>query len=305
MNAPPTFPPNPTVGQWFWNWVWNGSAWVQAGGSGGLRIINQIFFAGPASTYMPSPGLTTVVVQCQGAGGGGGGAVATFTGGATPGFITGGGGGAAGVHSVKTLPAALVLGGVIVNVGTAGAGGVGAADGAQGGATSFGALCIAPGGFGGGANTYNGPGTPTAQWGHGGGRLVFGDPSIVGDFGVAGCAGQAGGTVFLNPGIAGVLVWGGAGGSSFWGAAGQQTVANAVDQVTPTSYGEVGAGGSGGATGLNTAPGTGNRGGNGICICTEYCWNDVGDACCVPVCGSGQARVQIGSGGWNPYDGQG
>ena len=304
MNAPPTFPPNPDVGDWFWNWVWNGTAWIQAGGSGGLRLITQLFLSDGPTIYMPSPGLMSLEVECQGAGGGGG-AVSTYTGGATAGYLCGGGGGAAGVHSRKVLPAALVLGGVIVTVGVAGVGGTGNVAGAPGMATSFGALCVAPGGNGGEPNAYNGPATPTTEWGRGGARLLYGDPSIIGDFGVAGCAGQAGGTVFYNPSVAGAVVWGGAGGASFWGAAGQQTVANSANIVTPTAHGEVGAGGSGGATGLNTTPGLGNRGGNGICLITEYCWGDTGDACCVPVCGSGQARVQIGSGGWNPYDGQG
>ena len=308
MNAQvPVFPPNPFVGQWWHNWLWNGSQWISAGGGGGFRIIMNVFIPTETSfVYMPSPGLVTAIVECQGGGGGGGGAVATYPGtpSATPGYITGGGGGAAGVYARKVCPAALVLGGVIVTPGTAGLGATGNLPGTAGGTTSFGALCVAPGGVGGDPNGYTGPGTPINEWGRGGGRLQFGDPSIIGDFGVAGCAGQAGGTVFLNPSVSGVLVWGGAGGASFWGAAGQQTVANGQNVITPVSYGEIGAGGSGGATGASTSPGVGNRGGGGVCIVTEYCWNDSGNACPQPPdCGSvtaGMARIALGDcGDWN------
>jgi len=70
MQPPvPQFPPNPTVGQVFLNWVWNGSQWVcrTAGPVAQTRVFTV------SQTYFPPPGLTFAIVEAIGGGGGGGG----------------------------------------------------------------------------------------------------------------------------------------------------------------------------------------------------------------------------------------
>ena len=87
-SSPPPFPTNPTIGERFGNWVWNGARWV-CSRSTGVNVIIQVFRN--SAPYMPSPGLTTAMVECIGGGGGAGGVVNV-----EPTYIVGGGGGGSG-----------------------------------------------------------------------------------------------------------------------------------------------------------------------------------------------------------------
>lgn len=269
MNAP-AFPPNPTVGEQFQQFVWNGASWVCAPATG-VQVLTKVFTA--SGPYMPSPGLVSVVVECIGGGGGGGGCAtldATL-------IITGGAGGSGG-YSRKTLPASLVAGGVSVTVG---AGGLGGGDGQNGVATTFGALCVANGGgLGQGNNDVTGFGAAGAE-----------APPGVGDVALPGNGGMNG-VVWI--GTARTVSVQSPMGGSMWG--GTRTV-NVPPQGAANGaegYANTGAGGGGGV--CNTIVPSGNiiggNGGSGICIVTEYCWADVvpGEDC-FP---TGAARVAIG-----------
>jgi hypothetical protein len=281
MNAPP-FPTNPAYGQTFGNWVWNGSRWVCTANPG---IRTQITVFNASAPYTPAPGLVTAVVECIG-GGGAGGAISPVANFAT--WVVSTGGGGSGGYSRVALPAALVLGGVSVTIGEGGSG-----ENGGGLATSFGALCVAPGGFGagyaGGASSYM-----DISGGAGGAGGAIGGVTFQGSAGTngfvqilsaaqtIGCAGGQGGTVFGGSGT-GVI-----GPGEY--AAGQAAWAN------------TGAGGGGAMVNQIVLPGLilGGAGGSGICIVTEHCWADTdsGGGCCGST--TGGARVAIGSGpqGW-------
>jgi hypothetical protein len=294
--APP-FPPNPAFGDVFGNWVWSGSRWVCTN-TNGIRIVCQVF---PASApYMPSPGLVTAVVECVGGGAGGGGALSSVP----PSFTVeawscGGGGGGSGGYSRIALAAGLVAGGVNVTIGAGGAGGPATVQttGAAGGVTSFGALCVANGGNGGGSNVSGAPSALDPSVGYGG---LGGGPGI-GDVAVWGNSGGSGGTEVFNPNLANSVVWGGFGGASFFGSSPSGAVDLAQGGGVAGNNGTFGAGGSGAASAVNTRPAVGGVGGSGLCVVTEYCWADVTDPGCG--CGptSGGARVAIGSQGWQGY----
>jgi hypothetical protein len=286
MNAPP-FPLNPTVGQWFGQWVWNGSRWV-SGGSTGVRVIITTFDAPGQFPYQPSPGLVTAIVETIGGGGGGGGALGQVNGppATEAGWVAAGGGGGSGGYSRSAIPAALVLGGVIVTVGAGGTGGLATQEtyGGAGGATSFGALVMANGGAGGASNVV----TTTADplWGAGGIRAAPG----IGDLAVFGNAGFHGEASEYTPGaFTQTIVFGGQGGSIMFASAGSIGTEQGAGNV-----GTFGGGGSGGASTYASEPAVGGTGGAGVCVVTEYCWADAGDAvCCNPNTLDVNARVTV------------
>lgn len=108
----------------------------------GGRLIGVRTFATPGtSTYTPTPGTKSVIVEVQGAGGGGGGCPATAAGGASQ-----GGQGSGGGYSYRRITAGFA--GVTITVGAGGTGVLGVA-GNTGGSSSFGALLSATGGGGG------------------------------------------------------------------------------------------------------------------------------------------------------------
>lgn len=290
MNAPP-FPPNPTNGQRFGDWVWSGGSggrWVCTGGAGTRVIIQKFLTAAP---YIPSPGLITAVVECFGGGGPGGWA------GPTPSVawaIAGGGGGSGG-YSKSALAAALVLGGVNVTVAqTVGSGTP------QGQSTSFGAMVVAHGGFAGSNNDF-------ATGGGAGGHAA---PVGVGDIALPGTCGSNGSFEETPPTSTWFAISGGIGGSIFGGAT-TVNVAPGTASGSQNAIGTTGAGGGGGAVNqvvwANLPPVdipnghiSGGNGAQGMCIVTEYCWSDTTDegGCCGD--GSmGMARVAIPHhGGW-------
>jgi hypothetical protein len=235
-----------------------------------FTTVVQVFTV--SGTYMPSPGLVSLTVECTGGGGAGG---------ATPplsNFALAGGGGGSGGYSRKTLPAALVLGGVIVTVGT---GGVASSleDDVDGHPTSFGALCVANGGHHGVDNNT------TDAFGDGGVEAFPG----IGDIALAGGGGFAG--LLVNAPFIGALM-GGHGGSIFGGA---RNLNIGVGNIYPGASGYPGSGAGGsGAVCNQAASGTTQLGGNGrsgLCVVTEFCWaNAGGGSGCVnvPACPPGQ-----------------
>jgi hypothetical protein len=284
MNAPP-FPPNPSFGQFFGNWVWSGSRWVCTN-TNGVRIVVQVFRA--SAPYMPSPGLISCVVETLGAGGGSGGVVSPG-----PDHIIGAGGAGSGGYSRIALASGLVLGGVNIIVGIGGGGSEALANtgGGDGGATSFGAFCVANGGLGGSDN--NG----TTGFGQGGQEAVVG----VGDVAYPGASGFCGLT-FVLPSPLNQTGQGGMGGTMFGGS---RVVNVGVGEILQgyDAYPNSGAGAAGACANQYATPGGaigGGAGGSGICIVTEYCWADaIDDGCgCAPA--GGAARVAIGGPqGWD------
>ena len=106
------------------------------------RLLNiQYFKTAGASTYIPTLGTTSVVVEVQAGGGAGGGAVAT---GAAQ--VSLGATGSSGSYARKRITSA--FSGVTVTVGAGGTPSAGA-NGGNGGASSFGAVVSAAGGIGG------------------------------------------------------------------------------------------------------------------------------------------------------------
>jgi hypothetical protein len=290
MNAPP-FPANPTVGQRSGNWVWNGVRWVCAPAAG-VMVMPQVFKA--SGPYMPSPGLVTAIVECIGGGGGGGAAFADLPG--TTMIISGAGGGSGG-YSRIALAAALVAGGVNVTVGAGGYGGPSggpsgapAQAGGPGGATTFGALCVANGG-GGGA-----PMQPNVTAGPGGAGAVPG----TGDLAFPGAAGDA---AFWQSVAAGTWT-SGSGSRGGWTLAGG--AAATIADIGNYAYGAPGApntGAGGGGALINQYPTadaeiTGGNGGSGICWITEYCWADSSDGGADDCCGGARVAIEHGGGSW-------
>lgn len=292
MNAPaaPPFPLNPSVGQRWQGWMWNGGQWVWAPTTG-ISVNVQIF---PASApYMPSQGLISAVVEAWGAGAGGGGVQAGAT---MP--TMGGGGGGSGGYSKKWLPASLVMGGVVVSVGAGGVGGTTqGVNGSPGGLTSFGAYCVANGGHGGVSAWSN---ATQASSGYGGAPAPVG----TGDLAFAGNAGQTGG--YALPGEE-VEVVGGLGGAAP-GSGGVDNVAATLGGTNVVADGppglSAGAGGGGAASANTAAVPPGGTGADGLCVVTEYCFNDASEA---PPGGpfNVAARVEVNSGQWGNNCGPG
>jgi hypothetical protein len=294
MNAPP-FPLNPAVGERFGNWVWNGSRWVSTRATG-IQVITQVFDTPGAFPYQPSPGLVTAIAECVGGGGGGGGATSGIAAPDGVGWLQSGGGGASGGYSKKTLPAALVLGGVVVTVGAPGAAGAPTGAGGTGGDTSFGAFCLAKGG-GGGQPGFGIGGSGATSAGAGGARaeVAAGQPGI-GDIAVYGNGGEPGLQNYFDPAEAASgqsICYGGRGGGSYFQSAETSSVQGPDGNPGGTGY--FGAGG-GGAVGGGQGPGPqpGGAGGAGITVVTEYCWGDAGDVDCLdPNLVNVNARVTV------------
>ena len=202
----------------------------------------QSFTTAGSFTYTPDPRLLYASVEIVGAGGGGGGGHIT-TG-------SGGAGGGSGGYSRKTIPAATIGASQAVTIGTGGAGGAPGSTGTtgtDGGVTSLGSIMTASGGTGGGFGTT----TNAATVGLGG----------ISSGGTVNTKGNSGGNGF-GASAANTFCFGGAGGASMFGGAG--------GGGSQSQAATVGTTGSGGGGGYGNTPGA--KGGDGVCIVTEYCY---------------------------------
>jgi hypothetical protein len=106
------------------------------------RLLNvQIFSTSGTHTYTPTSGTTSVIVEVQGGGGPGCGSPATGTG-----QTSQGGNGSSGSYARKRITSG--FSGVTITVGAGGVGALGTV-GTNGGASSFGTIVSAAGGFSG------------------------------------------------------------------------------------------------------------------------------------------------------------
>lgn len=138
----------------------------------GVQLLNVRAFTTPGvTTYTPTAGTNSVIVEVQGGGGGSGGTSATTA--AQQSYTSGGGGGAYAKGRFTSG-----FNGVSITVGAGGAGGVfGVSGGGNGGASSFGGLISAGGGSGSsGGPAQSGVGV---QSGVAGGTVIYG-ANIVG-----------------------------------------------------------------------------------------------------------------------------
>lgn len=213
------------------------------GDSACLRGVNiQNFDTAGAATYTPSSGLRYAKIECVGAGGAGGGANGSS------GNSAGGGGGGGGAYSMVIADAATIGASQSITVGAGGTGSTG--PGTTGGDTNVGALCVAKGGFGGGAGT-NSPanggqsgspaaGTGTVKFGGNGGAPGFGNvgstAAIGGTGGGSVFAGGAYATSNTGGGQAGRSCGGGGGGGAVFGAASVNGGGGAAGCVIITEY---------------------------------------------------------------------
>jgi len=232
-------------------YYFNGSLWLPMGGA--VRVLHaQVFTTLGAQTYTPSAGLVFAIMEAQGGGGAGGGANNAN---AAQGYT--GCGGDSGCYSKSFATAATIGASQTVTIGAGGTpGAAGANPGGNGGQTSIGSLCIAPGGFGGQPCSNAGFGLHTTPNAAGTGNMVA-LPSR--------CGGPAYyATAYSTASYALQMGWGadsmfGGGGIGGW---------NAGTGNTGTGYGSGGGGGSW-VTTVNTAAGGAGR--QGIAVITEFC----------------------------------
>jgi hypothetical protein len=237
LTGTPTAP-TPAAGDNSTNIATTAFVAANAGGSSPLAI--RVFTI--AQTYTPTTGMKYCIVECVGGGGAGGSSNATSGSGA--------GGGGSGGYSRILLTAAQVGTSQIITIGAAGPANTNpATTGGNGGATSFGTLCVANGGLGGNGNSTSLPSIGGAGAAVGTGTIAArGAPGGSSGYAPSGnqCGGQGGSSIF-----------GGGGASATAGVAGGAAGA----------YG----GGGGGSAGLNGAGNlAGGAGSAGVCIVTEF-----------------------------------
>jgi hypothetical protein len=242
------FPTNPTVGQVYQRWIWNGQAWTTAASVGVPAVLGvQVFTAN--GTYIPNPAMAACMIECVGGGSGGNAAAA-----AANYYATGGGGGSGG-YSRKYATAAMIGSSQPVTVGAGGVGGIAASTlGAAGGDTSVGTLCIARGSPASNLGSPSGSGYNCGP----GGPPGVGDVTVAGNPGTPGGASPGGTTTVF--GVGGASVFGGAGAAQPYSAG-----AN-LPGLPGRNYG----GGGGGASSYNSVVVQGVAGGNGVVVITEY-----------------------------------
>jgi hypothetical protein len=259
-----SFPTNPSVGQVYQLWTWDGQKWICTGGGGGnggnggggdiigngvIGVPSKTIVFNSSGTYAPSAGISSVMVECVGGGGAGGGVIVNGIGGA--------GGGGSGAYSRKVLLPSQIGASQTVTIGAGGVGVAGAAGG-NGGTTSFGTLVTAGGGSGAQADNNQSGG-------------IGGDGGApgVGDIAFWGNAGGAGQFPFDGTNFFAIC---GAGAGSVYGVWGSQIYlstnnsgSNGADALANT-----GSGGDGALGVRPTQAYAGGAGGSGYCIVTEY-----------------------------------
>lgn len=206
----------------------------------------QVFTFG--ATYIPTPGMKTCIIECQGGGGAGGGAA-----GAVSTNVSLGAPGASGSYAKGRFTAADIGASKTVTVG-GGGGVVSGGTGASGGTSSVGGLISAPGGPGGGTLPNQAP--PTLN-----GNGTFASPPSGGNIVAIQGAGQV-----TSIAVSNAIVAAAAGGASVFGPGGYGIGINAPGAAAPNP----GAGGSGSA--VNGAGGSipGGAGFRGVVIIWEY-----------------------------------
>jgi len=178
------FPNSPSLGQVANGYTYDGEKWVQVANVPNTSGVIAIKVFTASGTYVPSPNMTTCVVEVRGSGGGGGSAFHT-----TVGNLAAGGGGGQGSLSRSTFGAATIGTSQPIVIGLAGVGGApNAGNGAAGTDCSFGTLVIAKGGQGGGFSD------PVVQSGFGGLGGIVG----TGQYTEPGVSGGAGNTATAN-----------------------------------------------------------------------------------------------------------
>ncbi|PXV60874.1 hypothetical protein SAMN04487785_11332 [Dyella jiangningensis] len=217
----------------------------------GGRLLGPPRIFTSSTTYTPTPGTNSIIVEVQGGGGGGGGAPATSSS-----QYVASGGGASGCYAKSLLTSG--FSGVTITVGSAGSGGVaGANNGSQGGTSSFGALISCPGGFGGVGQIAVTNGTPSfgqvtgTQNNASGGNIINGSSN----------------TASLGFGAATNAMVSGSGCASQFGGGGKGIVGSSAAGNAAVSYG---AGGGGAANNSSGSALAGGSGGPGVVIIWEY-----------------------------------
>jgi hypothetical protein len=215
--------------------------------STGLLAIRTITASG---VFAPTPGMVSSIVELVGGGGAGGGLTGQTS------IVTMSAGGGAGGFSKARLTATQIGASQTITIGPGGTGVLQAA-GNDGGVTSFGSLCIANGGKGGGAM----PQVGTTPNGGAGGSIT----GAVGDFKTGGAPGGAGeyarGDCYvLGSGFGGSSLLGG-------GALAPSDVSGGTSWgITATNYG----GGGSGCIAYNSGTGPGGDGAPGVVVVTEF-----------------------------------
>lgn len=137
-----------------------------------------------STTYTPTPGTKSIVVECQGGGGGGGASLAT-----SAGAISCGSGGGAGTYGKAWFQSG--FSGAAVTVGVGGSGGNSSFVAQPGGTSSFGSLLSCPGGSIGGFGVVTTPPTLPPASGAGGVSAAASGANIYSSRGAAGTSGLA------------------------------------------------------------------------------------------------------------------
>ena len=219
---------------------------------GGSSLVNsivvQVFTS--SGTYTPTAGMKFANIECVGSGGGGGG-----TANSAASTYAGGGGGGGGGYSRKLTTAATVGVSQVVTIGAAGTGGAsGNNNGANGGDTSVGTICVGKGGGGGVGSAGTGTGGAGA-----GGTTGTGDFTVVGEDGEAFIGNTTPwGLTLLGVGGNAALAFG---------------IGGNVQSSTPSTGGNgtlYGGGGAGGSSFNGNGAAAGGNGATGIVIITEY-----------------------------------
>lgn len=235
--------------------IWDNSAWIVVnGGASGYQLVQTITYtSGSTFSKASYPWLRALKVKVVGGGGAGSGADAT----GGLGWAAGAGGGAGAYAESFITDISGLASSITVTIGAGGTG-VAAANGNNGGTSSFGSLVSANGGTGAGGRVVSATTNEfLASAGNGSGSRT-----AVGDF-VS--YGGSGGPCFLRQGT---YAAGGNGGDSFLSAGGSVTYV--ASSTTLTNAGLHGSGGSGAANGVSRSGAAGASGGAGIIIVELY-----------------------------------
>lgn len=221
------------------------------------RLLGVRRFATPGtSTYTPTTGANSVIVEVVGAGASGAGTVAALSG-----QSAAGGGGGGGAYAKARITAG--FSGVTITVGSAGVSGAPGDAGQAGGASSFGSLVLCPGGSGGpqgqgsSSATYSAPGLGAQA------PTFTGTTDVI--MAASGPAGSPG--IIFSPST----VISGNGANTPYGSGSAGAGSSATGQTgAALNAGGQGSGGGGGYSTAGGSPGTGGNGGGGLVLVWEY-----------------------------------